>query len=247
MNVEFKPLPSVDRLRELFNYNPQTGDLTWKVVDGSKSSDGNCRSIRNNGRYYGVRIDGESYLVHRVIMKLMTGHDPADVIEHIDDNGLNNRFDNLVESTQPNNIRTYYRNTNGTVKGYKLLPNGRFYSSIRIDNSEYNLGTYDTAEEATEAYLSAARQFNENTNWRPSKLIKTTNNRTGFKHVQQRGNKFAASYSVKRKNIYVGLFDTAFEAYSEALAHKLENDLTFPLDLAAAEVTPVALKAPSIG
>lgn len=44
-------------------------------------------------------------------------------------------------------------------KGVYRAPRGRFYVQISIGNKSYNLGRFDTPEEAHEAYLRAARGY----------------------------------------------------------------------------------------
>ena len=91
-----KPLPSQDCLRELFDYNPETGVLSWKVSRSNRVKVGGeaGRSLPNG--YREVRIDLVGYYTHRLVWCWMTGEDPGVMqIDHIDRNKSNNSWVNL--------------------------------------------------------------------------------------------------------------------------------------------------------
>jgi len=106
---EIKKLPSQEYLNECFNYNPETGSLTWKVrpdnhFKGSQKCNSNLTNTEagylNNGtgsksKY--VCISGRTLAVHRVIWKLVTGNEPSGSIIHINKKADDNRWVNLME------------------------------------------------------------------------------------------------------------------------------------------------------
>ena len=103
-----KKLPSVEILNELLKVDPSsfTG-LTWKVDRGGIAKAG---TIAGTKGFTGagvpdlrVRINGVQYLASRVIWKMVTGKDPDQVIDHIDNNPLNNNISNLRDVTQKEN------------------------------------------------------------------------------------------------------------------------------------------------
>jgi hypothetical protein len=79
----------------------------------------------------------------------------AEVVDHINFNGLDNRRCNLRSCLRKqNNIRC--RRTN--ISGYRGVEKyrDRFRAVIRIDGKRYSLGGYATAKEAASAYNKAA-------------------------------------------------------------------------------------------
>jgi len=115
-----KKLPSQDHLCQLLDYDPASGILTWRGRPLSMFSAVNGRSAQNcqkvwNAKYAGtqagakrtyivLKIEGESYLAHRLIWKMVTGNDP-DEIDHRDRNKHNNRWGNLRDTSHAVNMR----------------------------------------------------------------------------------------------------------------------------------------------
>lgn len=94
---------NVNYIRDRFNYDPISGAFTW-----FKPTNNRVRIGSNAGRLmpdnsYRVSIDNKSYAVHRLIWLYMTGEFPTAIIDHIDRNPSNNKWNNLRDcSTQQN-------------------------------------------------------------------------------------------------------------------------------------------------
>lgn len=88
---------TAERAKEAFDYNPETGELKWKVNSGTRARAG-TKAGNIYGRktgYYQVSIDGDSFLVHRLVWLIHYGKMPTYDIDHINGNGLDNRIENL--------------------------------------------------------------------------------------------------------------------------------------------------------
>lgn len=159
------PLPAQPLLRTMFDYDPDTGRLSWRSVP--------WRLVQHNARWAGrtagelhpngylvVRTQGRRYLVHRLIWKLVYGDEP-EILDHINRNGADNRLANLRACTHQENMR----NTDGwsaksLPKGVHLRPeSGRFRAIICVDRKNRSLGTFDSIAEAASAYAAAARRL----------------------------------------------------------------------------------------
>lgn len=157
MTTRPKPMPSAEYLREIFSYDPETGAIWWKERFRGKPAGW----LLNGGRgkeYYCLTVDYQDILAHRAIWKMMTGQEPNATIDHIDGNGLNNRWNNLREAAQAQQRQnSIVRSDSITgVKGVRRLPGGRYQAYITIDGRFRSLGTYHSAEAANRAYLDAA-------------------------------------------------------------------------------------------
>jgi len=164
-----KELPSQEFLLECFDYDKETGDLIWKErprehfknVAGQSHFNSRCSGKIAGGNsisYCKVKINGFSYLSHRIIWKLVTGNDPISVIDHIDRNGFNNKFDNLRDVSLGDNSENkgLVRNNLSGITGVSYAKNcDKWKATITTKNTIYHLGVFETKEAAIEARLSA--------------------------------------------------------------------------------------------
>lgn len=169
-----KPLPSKDHINECVSYDRASGILTWKKrplqhfknahgmnTFNSKCAGKVCGSKTING-YTSLCLDGNRYLAHRIIWKLITGADPTENIDHLDTNKRNNAFTNLrLASKQENafNQGKSPRNKTG-FKGVSFdMARNKYYASICTGGKSISLGRHETAELAHMAYCKAAETF----------------------------------------------------------------------------------------
>jgi len=153
-----KPLPSQDLLLERFYIDGP--DLRIRTQYNNFVKVGQVAgSLGNNGRR-NVRINGKDYLAHRLVWKMVHGVDPCDTIDHVDRNPLNNSPSNLRIANQAQQ-RANSSSHRGSGKGCWQVPSGRWASQIRVNGKKVCLGTFDTAEEASEAYHKANLTFTE--------------------------------------------------------------------------------------
>lgn len=155
----YNPLPAAEELWDLFDYKPLTGELIWKVRVSQGTKVGATAGSAHIQGYRVTRIKTKLYMVHRVIWTWLHGTDPGQLqVDHIDGNRCNNTPGNLRLATHQQNAlnsKTRAHNISG-VKGAKLTPSGKYQARIRLHGTTHYLGTYETAEEAGEAYKKAA-------------------------------------------------------------------------------------------
>jgi hypothetical protein len=177
MTVRMNILPTQTFLLECFDYNQETGTLTWKIrplhhFDGSvryqKSWNtrwsGKLAGAIDSKGYYVILIEKKMQRAHRLIWKLMTGEDSKLEIDHIDNNPKNNAWVNLREATRVENCRNVRKHKNNST-GYKGVSfdklTGKFKASIYIGSSNKNLGYYLTPEMAYRAYCEASKKYHK--------------------------------------------------------------------------------------
>ena len=167
-----KTIP-IEDIRELLDYNPDTGKFTWRIRDTkwfkatwaatawNKRWAGKpaltAQALRDRGEkkaYLAGRILYERVLAHRVAWAHYHGYWPEIVIDHINGDTTDNRICNLREATHQQNSMNRDISKNNK-KGYENI---RKYKSGRW-SARVSLGTYDTFEEARDAYNAAARML----------------------------------------------------------------------------------------
>lgn len=155
------PLPPQEVLREAFDYDAETGHLTWRYRAGAPSPT-NARDVgRRAGGLRGdgsrtVRVNGVAYAEHRIIWKLLTGQDPPCEIDHRNGDPADNSAANLRLATRSQN--------GANTKARGPWPKGvcydrsrkRFAAKMKVGKRTVNLGRFDTPAEAAKAYASAA-------------------------------------------------------------------------------------------
>jgi hypothetical protein len=149
-----------DRLKELLEYDPDTGIFIWRKNKGSIKS-GTIAGGKTCNGYITICIDGNAVLAHRLAWFYCFKEWPDKGIDHINRNGLDNRLDNLREADQTlNNYNTNIRKDNTT--GYKgvYIHGSGFRARVTNKNKNYNLGTFETIEEAA----AKVKEFKEKQN-----------------------------------------------------------------------------------
>lgn len=88
------------QIKELFEY--RNGELYWKRRTSPTANAGDIAgNLKGNG-YKQVTINNKLYLLHRIIYLWHHGYIPK-LIDHRDNNGLNNRIENLRDATSNQN------------------------------------------------------------------------------------------------------------------------------------------------
>jgi len=162
--ADIKPLPSLERLNELFIYEPLTGDLRWKSIPKNfrRAKVGDLVGTIGAKGYRVVGIDRVYYLVHRIIWKMVTGEEPLDQIDHEDTDKMNNRWTNLREATNGPNIcnsRLRKDNTSG-VKGVCWDKSHNAWAAyIAAGDCRKRIGRFKIKADAIAARLKAAEEL----------------------------------------------------------------------------------------
>jgi hypothetical protein len=141
---------SIDRLRELFEYDAANGELFRR---GTKKR---ASWIRRDG-YRLVGVDYHQLLVHRVIWAMAHGQWPKNEIDHRDGNPSNNLLSNLRPASHRENLRNRGRPSNNTsgIKGVSWSKQKRRWW-VKI--GQKHIGFFADLEQARVARHEAERQ-----------------------------------------------------------------------------------------
>lgn len=153
-------IPPQERLKELIDYDPESGKATWRVRPVTRPHDKTwnaCFAGKQIGgsaktEYYWISIADNNYLLHRVIYKWMTGEEPA-VIDHKDLNKKNNCWNNLRAATQSENRcnAPTGKSVKSGVKGLFLTTSGKWQGKVTFKKVNYWTTRFEIKEDAIEA------------------------------------------------------------------------------------------------
>ena len=151
------------QLQEELHYDPDTGMFTWLVQKSNRVYVGRV-ALPNGRRRVTLRIDHHTYAASRLAFLYMNGAMPSGVIDHIDGDTTNNRWNNLRDVPQrvnTQNIRHPHSDNKTGFQGVVRKPSGKFAANIFIDGRQTSLGLYETAEAANAVYVRTKRLRHE--------------------------------------------------------------------------------------
>jgi hypothetical protein len=157
INKKEKSIP-VGRLFELFKYDPASGLLMWVSPTSHRVSVGDVAGSNDKGHLI-VGIDGVKIYAHRVAWAMYFGEWPANFIDHIDGDGMNNAILNLREATRAQNMANMKRpatNSSGFKGVHFHRQSNKWRARIRDNGVHRSLGLFDAPEQAHAAYMDAA-------------------------------------------------------------------------------------------
>jgi len=153
-----------DEVRKLFSYDPLTGKLTRLVKCGYRPAgmEAGYVHVGDHGKSYRrVKIQGITYLAHRVIWLWVTGTFPT-AIDHEDGNGLNNAWTNLAAATDLSNMKNVRKkrsNTSGHVGVIYRPKKDRWIAQIQHNNKQIHLGYFANLDDAISARKAAQEKY----------------------------------------------------------------------------------------
>ena len=158
-------LDHAEVLRRL-SYNPETGELRRRSMDRRGGNFGVDVRVAGNDKGNGYRqigIMGEKHNAHRLIWFMHHREWPTKDIDHINGIRDDNRIANLRCVSRQLNLQNRHSTCNGAeIPFLGVSKKGtRFFSQIRANGQHKYLGTYDTPEQAHQAYVTAKRALHE--------------------------------------------------------------------------------------
>jgi len=144
-----------ERLKELVSYDPETGKFAWLQSKRGR------RPVSHRS-YCQLRIDGRSYLIHRLAWIYVHGDIPNGMeVDHANRDTTDTRLINLrlATSSQNNANRRINPSSKSGLKGAHSAKRGRYCARLTHKGKVHRLGTFKTAEEAHAVYVAAAEKL----------------------------------------------------------------------------------------
>lgn len=159
-----KPLPTLERVRQLLSYDPLTGEFRWKERPclGWKKTPELIAGTKLANGYIRIRIDRQNYMAHRLAWLMETGREPKEQIDHINGDRSFNAFANLREATGSENQqnRPVGENNRSGKPGVSFNQRQRKWrAQIKVRGAIKHLGWHDSIDAAARAYEAAKAEL----------------------------------------------------------------------------------------
>ena len=223
---EFRSISGYEGLYEVSNFGnvkSLTNDKILKPCLGSRG-------------YYMVRVykdnKGNTMSIHVLVAMAFLGHKPDGykiVVDHIDNNKLNNHVSNLQLISNRENTSKDKKNGTSKYTGVTWYnASNKWLAQIAINSKKKNLGLFETEDEAHEAYQKALKMLNEG----DLSFMKPKEFSSKYKGVswQKDRNKWVSRIKINGKQKNLGSFtseEDAADAYQKALKMYHEGDSSF--------------------
>ena len=172
-----KKILTQEEIKELLDYNQDTGVFTWKVRGRKwfKSAASNpCKAwntrcalkvATNAGKrgYLMISIKGKNYSAASIAWLYATGSYPKLIIDHINHDYTDNSIVNLREVSQKDNTRNQtLRVTN--ISGFNGVSwhkqRNKWRAFIMVDGKHHHLGLFSKINDAISARVDANKKYN---------------------------------------------------------------------------------------
>lgn len=151
---------TAETLRELLSYDPITGEFRWRVTKSAQAKIGTIAGCESHG-YRQIGIFRKPYKSARLAWLYVYGEWPKHDIDHINGIRDDNRISNLRDVTRLVNCQNRRIAKSGSWAGLLGVSKNkkRWSAKIRAGGRQICIGTFDTPEQAHEAYILAKREL----------------------------------------------------------------------------------------
>ena len=158
--MKSNPLPALEELQSLFEYNPDSGELFWRVRTSNRIYPGKVAGWSGQRGYRSVTLGKRKFKVHRIAFYMGSGIEPTGEIDHINGVKSDNRLCNLRDATRSQNranTRAFKNNKLGLKRVSKHK--GKYRAQIGFHGRKIYIGLFESPEEAHAAYVEKARKL----------------------------------------------------------------------------------------
>ena len=166
--------------------------------------------------------------LHRLLYQAFKGKLLPDmVIDHIDNNTLNNSLDNLQQITQRENSskdKYRYSNTSNYIGVYKETNRKGYRAEITFAKKQYVIGSFNTELDAHKAYQDVLSNFNHINNY---KQIKTKSTPYKGVYYDKQRNNYRAEITVNKIRYRIGRHNTPEQAIFAIRQYTTLNNIPY--------------------
>lgn len=152
---------SIDELRDVFAYDPESGLVTWKKDAKQRTNHrkGDVAGFKKRSGHLSANYLGLEYQIHRLGFALTHGRWPDPMTDHINRDPSDNRLCNLREVTGRAN-RLNSENCDNAKHATLHKQTGKYQAMVSVGGAPKYLGLFPTealAMQASRNYLDALK------------------------------------------------------------------------------------------
>lgn len=152
----------LERLRESLEYNPETGNFTWKKKHPGVKT-GSVAGCKLKSGAIQIMLDNKKYLAHKLAFFYVTGMWPEEV-DHINGDPSYNAWSNLRVCSHSQNLlnRKVDKRSSTGKKNVTVDPRtGKFRVVLTVDGKRKWIGSYDSLEMAELVAIEARIKYHQ--------------------------------------------------------------------------------------
>lgn len=151
-------------LLQNLTYEPEFGVFRWKKSPAQSVPSGGVAGRMSSSGYVQIPFKRNYFVAHRLAWLWVYGVEPAGQIDHVNGNRSDNRISNLRDVSQSMNQQNckLRKDNKSGKKGVTWHPSScKWQAAISVNGRSKYLGVFQDVEEASQAYLLAAKQFHQ--------------------------------------------------------------------------------------
>jgi len=151
-----------ETIKKLFHYDAESGMLLWRKGNNRNVKPWQEAKSSNGHGYYNVKIDGKSYLVHRLIWLYVYGNFPKEDIDHKNRIKNDNRLCNLRDVSRTDNCQNISlpnHNKSGHIGVSWFKSHNCWTVYVKVDKKNKWLGNYKNLDDAIAARKAGEKQY----------------------------------------------------------------------------------------
>jgi hypothetical protein len=149
-------------VKRLFYYDAESGMLIWRNGNGRNVKPWQEAKASNGQGYYSVKIDGNSYRVHRLIWLYVYGNFPEKDIDHKNRIRNDNRLCNLRDVSRTDNCQNISlpnHNKSGHMGVSWIRSHNCCTVYVKVNKKNKWLGYYKNLNDAIEARKEGEKKY----------------------------------------------------------------------------------------